>query len=89
MRHKDVRLCPIGALAFFLGFRFNRTKELEKLSIDDWLVNSAWFDIKLLTDPFGNGGRLDNTKSINSSTYSDAMHKVLDKHNKADYVGQG
>ena len=81
MRHKDVRLCPIGALAFFLGFRFNRTKELEKLSIDDWLVNSAWFDIKLLTDPFGNGGRLDNTKSINSSTYSDAMHKVLDKHN--------
>lgn len=49
-RHTDVRLCVIGALAFYLQYRFYMTREMESLTLEDWLDNSKWFDIKLLVD---------------------------------------
>ena len=38
-RHKDPALCCIGALAFYLSFRFYCTREFEDFSVNDWLVN--------------------------------------------------
>ena len=43
MRHKDVELCPVGALAMYLFHRFQVAKEEIDLS-----SNSKWFDVKLL-----------------------------------------
>ena len=67
-RHKDVRLCCVGALAFYLMYRFSVTREFEEFTLEDWLDNSKWFSIKLLVDL--NGG--DFTKS-----YADAIKMIL------------
>ena len=45
MRHVDARLCPMGALAFYLHNRFSVTKEYEEF---DFCDNSSWFNIKLI-----------------------------------------
>jgi hypothetical protein len=49
-RHKDVRLCCVGALSFYLHCRIFLSGELQSLSPEDWLDNRNWFDIKLLAD---------------------------------------
>ena len=40
----------MGALAFYLQFRFYCTREFEEFTVSDWVNNKAWFDIKLLAD---------------------------------------
>jgi hypothetical protein len=70
-RHKDVSLCSVVALAFYLMFLFSVTREFESFTLEDWLENSKWFDIKLLVDLQGQhkvieesvvrGGRQDGT----------------------------
>jgi Centromere DNA-binding protein complex CBF3 subunit, domain 2 len=50
MRHRDVRLCAVGSLSFYTMYRFHVTREFSDMTLDDWLDNSKWFDIKLLAD---------------------------------------
>ena len=57
MRHKDVLLCPIGALGFYLLLRFELTREFDRQNCPDFRVNSEWFDIKLLINYGTNHGR--------------------------------
>jgi hypothetical protein len=46
MRHKNVNVCSIGALGFYLMSRFEVTGE-----IFDFATNKSWFNIKLLVIP--------------------------------------
>ena len=39
-RHKDVNLCCIGGLAFYLQYRFHCTGEFRDMALEDWLDNS-------------------------------------------------
>lgn len=73
-RHKDVRLCCIGALSFYLMLRFYVTGEFSGMSTEDWKDNKSWFDIKLLTDIQG-----DNTREMRNDTYADHIRKVLSR----------
>ena len=78
MRHKDVRLCAVGALSFYLAYRFSITQEFDGMRLLDWLVNSAWFDQKLLVEAFYPDR--DYTKCMsNDDTYSKAVCQVLTK----------
>ena len=49
-RHMDVLLCCVGAVAFYLCYRFWNTHEFESFTVEDWCDNSKWFDVKLLID---------------------------------------
>ena len=77
MRHKDVQLCPVGSLAFYLAYRFSITREFEGFALEDWLENSHWFNQKLLVEVF----RLDRdfTICMSNDTYSKAIKEVLNK----------
>jgi hypothetical protein len=72
-RHKDVSLCCIGALSFYLMYRFAVTREFESFTLEDWLENSKWFDIKLLIDIQGT----QNTKEMKNRSFSEAIKLVL------------
>jgi hypothetical protein len=73
-RHKDVSLCSVGGLAFYLIFCFSVTHECENFTLEDWMENSKWFDIKLLVDLQG----FDNKKSLKNQLYAKAVKTVLD-----------
>jgi hypothetical protein len=73
-RHKDVRLCSVGGLAFYLMYRFSVTREFEEFTLEDWMDNSRWFDIKLLVDLQG----FDNEKSLKNRSYSEAVKSILE-----------
>ena len=45
MRHSNVNMCAVGALAFWLFARFLVTEEYESM---DFTNNNSWFNIKLL-----------------------------------------
>ena len=77
MRHKDVRLCPVGSLAFYLAYRFSITREFEGFALEDWLENSHWFDQKLLVEVFRPDR--DFTVCMSNDTYSKAIKEVLNK----------
>ena len=47
VEHKDVNLCPIAALFFYLFTQFNCSGEGEQF---DFLDNYKWFNVKLLVD---------------------------------------
>ena len=64
MRHKNVNMCAIGALA-----RFNYTEEMNGLDFAD---DRAWFDINLLTDPNGKNPNI----SVKDQNYTNAVKKV-------------
>ena len=74
-RHKDVRLCCVGALGFYLAYRFHCTGEMRNMSAEEWIDNRAWFDIKLLVDI--NGG--DNTTSIKNDSFGKHVKGVLSR----------
>jgi hypothetical protein len=76
-RHKDVNLCCIGALSFYLMYRIWCTKEFAGLTVEDWLDNSKWFDIKLLTDVHAE----DNTKEMKNDSYGKHIKRILKKLN--------
>ncbi|KAG7350141.1 centromere DNA-binding like protein [Nitzschia inconspicua] len=52
-RHKDPTMCPMGALAFYLFYRFNKTNEMDPPP--NFCESSSWFTMTLLGDY--NGGR--------------------------------
>jgi Centromere DNA-binding protein complex CBF3 subunit, domain 2 len=70
MRHLDVLMCPIGAMALYLYFRFKLSQEF--CNPPDFTVNQSWYDVKLYTD-----GSIKRQKSgIASKGYGDAMAAV-------------
>ncbi len=62
IRHKDVNMCAIGALAFYLLTRFEVTHETFDLR-----QNENWFQIKLIANIN------DNTKAVKNKEYADAI----------------
>jgi Centromere DNA-binding protein complex CBF3 subunit, domain 2 len=76
-RHRNVELCCIGAIAMYLHYRVDCSREFQDMSVEDWLDNKAWFDIKLLVDVNGS----DYTKEMSSDTYSEHVKKVLQRLN--------
>ena len=47
MRHRDPRLCGIGALGMYLMLRFQLTQEHK---LFDFFDNNSWFNVKLIRD---------------------------------------
>ena len=66
MRHKNVHLCPIGALGFRLLGRFAFTNEID---VYDLLDNKSWFGIKALVDYRKN----ELTKAVTDQSYAKAI----------------
>jgi Centromere DNA-binding protein complex CBF3 subunit, domain 2 len=76
-RHRLVELCCIGAIAQYLQFRIDCTNEFKDMTVEDWMDNKSWFDIKFLVDING----ADNTKGMCSDTYSEHVKRVLKRLN--------
>jgi hypothetical protein len=49
-RHKLVQLCACGAIAMYLNYRLFLTGEFKDMTVDQWLDNSYWFDVKFLVN---------------------------------------
>lgn len=77
LRHRNAKLCCIGALSMYLQCRFWITDEFANFTTEDWTNNSKWFDIKLLVDVNG----ADNTVSMKNDSYSKHIKRVLIKLN--------
>ena len=73
MRHKEVSLCAIGALGFYLMYRFYRTGEMNPPP--DFRDNEAWYHIKLLVSP----NQIDYSKPVSDRTYMQAIQAAC-KH---------
>jgi hypothetical protein len=76
MRHKNVNLCFVGSLAFYLGYRFYLTNEFDDSTflVNYWLDNEKWYNIKLLVD--GIRADADHEQSMKNDTYARAIKKV-------------
>lgn len=74
-RHKRVEHCCIGAVAMYLAFRLYMTNEFQDMTVEEWMDNKTWFNIKFLIDTNTD----DNTKSMSSDTYGDHVKSVLMK----------
>ena len=75
IRAKDVRLCPLGALGYYLLARFNLTKEFEPSSCPDFRDNASWYGIKLLVG-FGTGAE-GRKKQMSYQSYYNFIKKIL------------
>jgi hypothetical protein len=75
LRHKDVLLCFVGSLAFYLAYRFFLTNEFDEeiFMVDWWLDNKKWYNVKLLVDA---SAESNHEKPMGNSTYSSAIKKV-------------
>lgn len=71
-RHKDARLCCVGALSFCLMVRFCVTGEFASVSVEEWKDNRKWFDMKLPT-----GAQADNEREMRNDAHADHTKKVL------------
>jgi hypothetical protein len=81
MRHKNVLLCPIGALGFYLLSRFKLSGEFDEDRCPDFTDNSSWYDIKLLVS-FGthNGAGTaeeGRKRPIKDNNFTQATKKIL------------
>lgn len=72
MRHRIPEMCPIGAKALYLMFRFKVTGEMDPPP--DFTSNEAWFDIKLLVD--STSTRASNTTSVSDQYYAKTIKQV-------------
>jgi hypothetical protein len=70
LRHSDVTMCPIGALAMYLYVRMKTSQEFDCST--DFTSNHAWFDVKLYTD----GTVAKAKKGISPKGYGVAMGNV-------------
>ena len=91
-RHKDVTLCPIGALSFYLALRFFLTKEFLDIDSDFFLKNENWFNIRLLANAYGK--RPNHTQfPLKNDTYSKSIRKALVElglpNHKLKHLGRG
>jgi hypothetical protein len=69
LRHKDVSLCPVGALGFYLFERFRLTGEMDGGNRPDFRDNKAWFNTKLLV----HRSQEDKSKEIKKKNYTDKI----------------
>jgi hypothetical protein len=76
-RHKDVLLCCIGGLSFYLAYRFWITGEFAGFTEEDWRQNDKWFDVKLLVDAYGN----DFEKPMCNDSYGRVLKGILESLN--------
>jgi len=72
-RHRDVSLCCVGALAFYLALRFYQSEEFHSFTFEDWCKNETWFDVKLLVDVQSN----DFAVEMKNNSYSRFVSKIL------------
>jgi hypothetical protein len=77
MRHEQVELCSVGAMAACLAMRFFLTSEFENFDLNDFLDNKKWFDVKLLVD--ANRADHDHSKAMANDTHAKAVKSVLGK----------
>ena len=88
LRAKDVCLCTLGALGFYLLWRFDMTCEF--VEPPDFTLNESWFDIKLLVDSSCTIG--DNTSIMSDKSYGDAVKEICRKNevpsNHIVHIGQ-
>ena len=68
-------MCPVGALAFYLAMRFDKTQEFKDWTAEDFMDNEKWFDRKLLVDPTRSDVNLD--KAMNNNSYKNAIKSIL------------
>ena len=71
MRHRNVNMCPIGALDFYLMAQFYSTLELSQCNFPD---NSLWFNVKLLIKCNKSGDN--NEHSIINQAYASTMKQA-------------
>lgn len=78
VRHKNVKMCFVGAFSMYLGYRFHLTREFEvdSFPLENWLDNSTWFDIKLLVDAARHDA--DRTKEMNPNAYARPVKETMD-----------
>lgn len=76
-RHSKVTLCSVGALAFYLALRFDLSHEFDEFTVEDWMSNQAWFDIKLLVGDASRSGDRSFKRPMANGTYADAVKSVL------------
>jgi hypothetical protein len=67
----------VGGMAFYLAMRFWLSKEFESFDLNNFLHNSKWFDIKLLTD--ATRADHDHEKPMANDTYGKAIKEILGK----------
>jgi hypothetical protein len=72
LRHREVHLCPVGALGMYLFQRFRISGEMEDGVRPDFCNNSEWFRMKLMTD-----GTLDNTRELQKTSYVNQIRKCF------------
>ncbi|KAG7360183.1 centromere DNA-binding like protein [Nitzschia inconspicua] len=77
-RHKDPTMCPMGALAFYLFYRFHKTKEMDPPP--NFCESSSWFSMKLLVD-YNGGKNRDYFTSISDESYRSVVKAHLEKNN--------
>ena len=77
-RHKEAKLCAVGALGFYLLYRFEKT--LEFSPPPDFTDNNQWFDWKLLVDlQAGQDHRY--SKRLSDKCYSQLMKTACQELN--------
>ena len=70
-RHKDPKMCTMGAVCMYLMIRFMVTKEDKSF---DFTSNEAWFDVKLMVRADARPGK--NTEAVNTKQYFEAISKI-------------
>jgi len=73
MRHRQVEMCPLGALALYLWYRLDVRGEWADAR-PDFLDNHAWFFIKLLVSSTSN----EVLEELDIKTYADAIQEAMD-----------
>jgi hypothetical protein len=76
-RHKDALLCCIGAFSFYVQFRLFCTNEFVDMTVEDWMDNKKWFDVKVLVDVSAS----DFTKEMKNDSYEKHIKSVLRRLN--------
>ena len=76
-RHKNPKLCAVGAMAFYLFYRFQVTHEFDLGEGVDFLSNNMWFDLTLLTEHH----KEDHSIPISNNTYLRGLKKCFLKLN--------
>jgi hypothetical protein len=75
LRHKLVELCAVGAFTIYLAFRFHLTREFDLFTLEDWLDNKKWFNVKLLVD--ASRGDTNLEQEMDNGSYARSIKKVL------------
>lgn len=63
-RNKDVKVCGVGAMGFYLLLRFEISGEMDEGKRPNFAINKEWFDIKILAE----GTRGSNNKNFHMFT---------------------